>query len=189
MPFLPSCPLEIYLELKQAGRGGQERLFPQRGGNRTQALAHNSCSRHQCSHFSPSCISHYTRKTPVISSYGFTLISRAKKLFECKCVCVCVGAFVCMSHADDGSTRCRGIEHVLIKIAHTGPNPRLGNELQLQRMKSNYINCLPVDGPSSFFSCTGTHLQPYIIAFDLCNRQQHTASPHLSGLSRAATGN
>lgn len=37
MPFLPSCPLKIYLELKQAGRVGQERLFPQRGGNRTQA--------------------------------------------------------------------------------------------------------------------------------------------------------
>lgn len=74
-----------------------------------------------------------------------------------------------MSCADDSPTHHCAIEHVFIKIAHAGLNPRLGNELQLQRMKSNYINCLPVDGPSSFFSCTGTHLQPYIIAFDLCN--------------------
>lgn len=62
-----------------------------------------------------------------------------------------------------------------IKIAHTGLNPKLGSECQLQWMKSNYINHLPVDGPSSFLSCTETHLPPYIIAFDLCNRQQHAA--------------
>lgn len=90
------------------------------------------------------------------------------------------GALVRMSCADDGPTRHIAIEHVFIKIAGTGLNPRLGNELQLQRMKSNYINCLPVDGPSSFFSYTGTHLQPYIIAFDWCKRQRHAAGPHLS---------
>lgn len=32
----PSCLLKIYLKLKQAGHGAQERLFTQRGGNRTQ---------------------------------------------------------------------------------------------------------------------------------------------------------
>lgn len=90
------------------------------------------------------------------------------------------------------TTHFSAIEHVFINIALTGLNPRLGNGPQLQQMKSNYINHLPVDGPSSFLSCAGAHLQPYIIAFNLCNRQRHTAGLRLSGLSRergAATGN
>lgn len=56
-----------------------------------------------------------------------------------------------MFYVDDSPTHQSAIEHGLIKIAHTGLNPRLGNELQLQQMKSNYINCLPVDRPSCFF--------------------------------------
>lgn len=56
-----------------------------------------------------------------------------------------------VSPAGDSLTHHSAIQHVFIKIAHTGLNPRLGNELQLQRMKSNYINCLPVDEASSFF--------------------------------------
>lgn len=69
--------------------------------------------------------------------------------------CVCT----CMLCADDYPTHQSDMEHGLIKIAHTGLNPQLGNGLQLQRMKSNYINCLPADGPSCFFSCAGTYLQ------------------------------
>lgn len=56
----------------------------------------------------------------------------------------------CMFCADYCHAQRRAIEHVLIKIARAGQNAQLGNELQLQRMKSNYINCLPVDRPFCF---------------------------------------
>lgn len=82
-----------------------------------------------------------------------------------------------VSCVDDSPTHLGAIEHGDVKIAHTGLNPRLGNELQLQRMESNYINCLPVDRALSLFPGSGTHLQSCIIAFDLSNRQPHTAKP------------
>lgn len=71
-------------------------------------------------------------------------------LLMCLSVCVCA-EFLCMFYVDDSPTHRSAIEHGLIKIAHTGLNPRLGNELQLQQMKSNYINCLPADRRSCFF--------------------------------------
>lgn len=183
MPFLPSCLLKIYLELKQAGHGGRTRLFTQRGGNRTQALALLLLPSAQ----PPSCIFPEHPKTPVISRFYATDShqSRERSYFSANlCVCWC-GCMYSMSCADEMTVPLTSVLlnmcSIYIKIAHAGLNPRLGNELQLQQMKSNYINCLPVDGPSSFFSCIGTRLQPYIIAFDLCNRQRHTAGPHLSG--------
>lgn len=157
--------------------GGQERLFTHRGGNRTQAHAPLLLSP---SVQPPSCRFPRTSKNTcnlhfLIHGHWLALITR-EKLFKVQ-ICVCAGAFIC-THSP---THCGTIEHGFIKIACTGLKPSQGNELQLQRMKSNYINCLPADGPRSFLSCTGTHLQPYIIAFDLCNRQRHTAGPHLSG--------
>lgn len=135
MPFLPSCLLKIYLVLKQAGHGGQERLFTHRGGNRTQALERLLLPSAQ----PPFCIFPEHPETPVISIFYFT---DSSYLSANLCWCSC-------TH-DDSPIHFSATEHVFINIAHTGLNPRPGDERRLQQMRTNYINCLPIDGPSSF---------------------------------------
>lgn len=155
--------------------GGQECLFTQRGGNRTQVLVSLPLSPSAQQFASILTFPRTSKNTCNLHLLIHGHINHKRKAISVQ-NCVCAGAFICMY------THHSAIDHGYIKIARTaGLNPRLGNELQLQWMKSNYTTCLPVDGPCSFFSCTGTHLQPYIIAFDLCNRQRHTAGPHFSG--------
>lgn len=60
--------------------------------------------------------------------------------------------------------------HVFTNRAGAGLNPRLGNELQLQEEKSNYIKSVPLDEPPGRRSSSGTHLHPSIIASNLQQR-------------------
>lgn len=110
MPFLPSCLLKIYLELKQAGHGGRERLFTQRGGNRTQALALLLLPSAQ----PPSCIFPEHPRTPVISRFYSTDSHQSQErsyLSANLCVCWC-GCMYSMSCADDSPTHFSAFEHV-----------------------------------------------------------------------------
>lgn len=156
MPFLLSCPFEIYLQLKQAGRGGQECLFSVErmvtGPRLLQAAPVVAFSLHPdlTKPFKNTCNLQFLILPPPAQ-----INHKRKAIWVQICVCLCVPVVrlwaVYVLCADDCPTHRSAIEHGLIKIAHTGLNPQLGNELQLQRMKSNYINCLPVDGALLLF--------------------------------------
>ena len=60
-------------------------------------------------------------------------------------VCVCVAHIGTHTHACARVHVSRFVDIDCSKIACAVLYPRLGNELQLLQMKSNYINCLPID--------------------------------------------
>lgn len=120
VPFLPSCLLKIYLELKQAGHGGRSDYLP-------RELVTGPCS----ALFSTSSLhfqSWRAEKSAKISTFCW-----AEPHFPQACLLW---------------TRAH-------KYSPAGLNPRLGNELQLQEKKSNYMKCVPLDEPSSRSSSLG----------------------------------
>lgn len=126
LPFLPSCLLKIYLELKQAGHGGRSDYLP-------RELVTGPCS----ALFSTSSL-HFQSWRPEKSA-KISTFCWAEPHFPQACLLW---------------TRAH-------KYSSAGLNPRLGNELQLQEKKSNYMKRVPLD--ELLFS--GTHLQPAAAAY------------------------
>lgn len=142
--WCPSCLLKIYLELKPAAHGG-------RSDSLLRELVTGPCS----ALFSASIL-HFQHRRPKISAKISTfLLGRAA---------LPTGS----GTANEGVHGFCG--HVFTNRAGAGLNPRLGNELQLQEEKSNYIKPVPLDEPPGRRSSSGTHLQPPVIASNLQQR-------------------
>lgn len=139
VPFLPSCLLKIYLELKPAAHGGRSDCL-------LRELVTGPCSAPS----SPSGL-HFQHRRPEKTRQNLHFFwGRATPP---------PGRRVAVSPVDTCSN-----------TAGARLNPRLGNELQLQEKRSNYMKSVPLDEPSSCCSSSGTHLQPSIIASNLQQR-------------------